>query len=83
MTAYKVRAHWDENDSIWWAECSEYHGIVAEAATVESLLDAIQRTFPDLVDLDLQLGPEDVGAPIRLAVQTGTWVSRASSLRAA
>jgi predicted RNase H-like HicB family nuclease len=83
MTAYKVKAHWDANDRIWWAECPENHCVVAEAATVELLLEAIRKTFPDLVDLDLQLGPEEVGAPIRLAVEGGTWAPRPSPPRAA
>jgi predicted RNase H-like HicB family nuclease len=69
MTAYKVKAHWDAQDRIWWAECPENHGVVAEASSVESLLEAIQKTFPDIVDLDLQLGPEEVGAPVRLALK--------------
>jgi hypothetical protein len=62
MTAYKVKAHWDSEDRVWWAECAENHGVVAEAASVEGLLEAIQKTFPDLVDLDRQLGPEEVWA---------------------
>jgi hypothetical protein len=70
MTAYKVKAHWDADDRVWWAECAENHGAVAEAASVEGLL------APDLVALDLQLGPEEVGAPIRLAVEGGTWAAR-------
>jgi hypothetical protein len=82
MTAYRVKAHWDANDLVWWAECSENRGVVAEAATVELLLEAIQKTFSDLVELDLQLGPADVGAPIRLAVRGGTWAARCSPLRA-
>jgi predicted RNase H-like HicB family nuclease len=83
MTVYKVKAHWDAQDRIWWAECPENHGIVAEASSVESLLEAIQKTFPDIVDLDLQLGPEDVGAPLPLAVEGGTWVPRPSRRRLA
>jgi hypothetical protein len=29
-----------------------------------------------LVDLDLQLGPEEVAAPVRLEVEGGTWAAR-------
>jgi predicted RNase H-like HicB family nuclease len=82
MTAYKVKAHWDANDRVWWAECPENHGIIAEAASIEFLLEAIQKAFPGLTDLDLQLGPEDVGASIRLAVDGSTWAPRTSPLHA-
>lgn len=83
MTAHKVKAHWDANDRVWWAECPENHGIVAEGASIEVLLEAIQKAFPGLTDLDLLLGPKDVGAPIRLAVEGSSWSPRPSPRRAA
>jgi hypothetical protein len=83
MTAYKVKAHWDANDRIWWAECPENHGVVAEGRHGPRHLEPhirrphSKRTLPGK--------PQDVanpdGAVINgLQARTGWTVDAPSSL---
>ncbi len=66
MTAYEVEAHWDEEQRVWWAEHRESNGLMVEAATIEKLRQAIERSFPELIGLTLKLGPEEVAVLERL-----------------
>lgn len=47
MKTYRVEAHWDDEDGVWWAESKEMRGLVAEAATVELLSQVLQDLFRD------------------------------------
>lgn len=35
MDVYHVRAHWDDDAKVWWAESDEVPGLASEAATFE------------------------------------------------
>jgi Domain of unknown function (DUF1902) len=50
-----AKAYWDA-DRVWRAECAENRGAATEAASVEGIMEAIQKTFPDLVDYAFSLG---------------------------
>jgi hypothetical protein len=57
MKTYRVEAHWDEEDRVWWAESKEMRGLVAEAATVELLSQVLQDLVPGAVSLTLPPAP--------------------------
>jgi len=57
MKTYRVDAHWDEEDGVWWAESKEMRGLVAEAATVEVLSQVLQDLVPGAISLNLPPAP--------------------------
>jgi hypothetical protein len=57
MKTYRVEAHWDDEDGIWWAESKEMRGLVAEAATVELLSQVLQDLVPGPISLNLPAAP--------------------------
>ena len=54
----QVRARWDAEARVWWAESDNLPGLVTEAETQEALKDRLLRIVPDLLqespDLALQ-----------------------------
>jgi hypothetical protein len=52
MDVFRVQAHWDDKAGVWWAESEDVHGLVAEAATLEGLLDDIKLLIPELLELN-------------------------------
>ncbi|HEX5327649.1 MAG TPA: DUF1902 domain-containing protein [Acetobacteraceae bacterium] len=62
--ALEIRAHWDAEAHVWWAESDDVIGLVAEAETVESLLDDLRHIVPELMALNAQ--QPGVRAEIRL-----------------
>jgi predicted RNase H-like HicB family nuclease len=61
---YEIRAHWDADARVWWAESIDVPGLVAEAETFELLLEDVREVVPEL--LRLNLGEHD--ASIRLNI---------------
>jgi predicted RNase H-like HicB family nuclease len=53
MTTFQVKAHWDREARVWWAESDDLPGLVAEAATHEQLVADLLAIIPDLVALNL------------------------------
>ena len=51
---FLVRAHWDREANVWWAESDDILGLVAEADTVEGLVDDIRAIVPDLMQMNAQ-----------------------------
>jgi hypothetical protein len=39
IAAFRVLAHWVEEARVWWAESVDIKGVVAEADTLEGLVD--------------------------------------------
>jgi predicted RNase H-like HicB family nuclease len=52
---YEVRAHWDAEARVWWAESDDVQGLVAEAATVELLIQEVRHLVPELLVLNSNL----------------------------
>ena len=52
MEAFKVLAHWDPEAGVWWAESIDIKGLVAEASTMEGLIQELREIVPDLMQLN-------------------------------
>jgi len=51
-----VHAIWDDEAKVWVAESNDLPGLVAEADTVEALLEKLKVLVPELVELNLGPG---------------------------
>jgi len=51
-TTLEVRAHWDDEAKVWWAESDDVPGLVAEAATFDQLVENVREVTPDLLELN-------------------------------
>ncbi len=49
---YRVQAFWDAEAGVWVATSDDVPGLVAEASTLEGLLDDIRALIPDLLELN-------------------------------
>lgn len=49
---YHVKADWDAEAGVWVAASDDVPGLVAEAATLEGLLDDIRALVPELLALN-------------------------------
>jgi hypothetical protein len=65
--AFEVEAHWEQR--VWWAAHRETNGLMVEAATIETLRQAVERSFPELAGLTLKLGPEEEAVLAQLATE--------------
>jgi predicted RNase H-like HicB family nuclease len=52
MNVYRVRAHWDEDAKVWWAESDEVPGLASEALTLEQLDENVRAIAPELLLLN-------------------------------
>ena len=53
MQTFTVRAHWDGEAGVWWAESDDVPGLVAEAATHDALVADLRQIVPEMLDLNL------------------------------
>ncbi len=56
MEAFKVRAHWDADARVWWAESDDVPGLVAEAETSDGLLVELRHIIPHEVNFPVPNG---------------------------
>ncbi|NPD68918.1 DUF1902 domain-containing protein [Lichenicola cladoniae] len=52
MTKFTIRAHWDTDARVWWAESEDVPGLVAEAETHEALIADLRMIVPELLMLN-------------------------------
>jgi hypothetical protein len=52
LNTLKVRALWDDDAKVWVAESDEVPGLVAEATTIEGLLEKLRVRVPELLELN-------------------------------
>lgn len=52
MGVYHVRAHWDDDAKVWWAESDEVPGLASEAPTLEELDENVRAIAPELLALN-------------------------------
>jgi len=52
VDTYHVRAHWDDEAQVWWAESDEVPGLATEAATFEQLDENVRAIAPELLVLN-------------------------------
>ena len=65
MQNYTVRAHWDADAAVWWAESDDVPGLVAEAATHDELVRDLRQIIPELLGLN-RPGEDHSSARLRL-----------------
>lgn len=53
MQTYQVRAHWDADAQVWWAESDDVPGLVAEARTHDELVDELRLLVPELLQINM------------------------------
>ncbi len=53
MKTFDVRAHWDADAGVWWADSDEIPGLAVEAATIKQLEDNVLAIAPELLKLNL------------------------------
>jgi predicted RNase H-like HicB family nuclease len=49
---FEVRAHWDAEAGVWWAESDDIPGLVTEAKTFDDLVGNVCALIPDLLELN-------------------------------
>ena len=49
---FEVRAHWDAEAGVWWAESDDIPGLVTEAKTFDDLVSNVCALIPDLLELN-------------------------------
>lgn len=59
----EVRAQWDSEAEVWWAESADLPGLVSEAPTLDALIERVSSVIPDL--LAVAEGPLAAGSPPR------------------
>lgn len=52
MSIFKVAVHWDPEAKVWWATSDDVIGLVAEAATMEAMVDELRSLVPELLNLN-------------------------------
>jgi predicted RNase H-like HicB family nuclease len=48
----EVRAHWDPDARVWWAESEDIPGLVTEARTFDELVSNVCALIPGLLELN-------------------------------
>ena len=49
MQIFEVRAQWDQEAGVWWAESDDVPGLVAEADTRGQLMNDLRYLVPELL----------------------------------
>ena len=58
---YRVNCTWDAEARVWCATSDDVPGLVAEADSLESLIEEVKLLAPELLELNCGLrGPADV-----------------------
>ncbi len=68
MQTYEVRANWDAEAKVWWAESDDVPGLVAETRTHDEMVAELRLLIPELLELNLPDRPRD-GIALRLISQ--------------
>lgn len=49
---FNVKARWDAQARVWWAESDDVPGLVAEADTHDQLVEDLRRLVPELLAMN-------------------------------
>ena len=55
--SYQVEAHWDSEAGVWVAESDDIPGLVAEAESMNALVEKVRVLVPELFELNGGLEP--------------------------
>jgi len=74
---YEVEAHWDPEAGVWVAESEDIPGLVAEAESLNGLIEKIRVLVPELFALNggLEPGQKVVNVLVRAHHEETTEVS--------
>ncbi|MGH9396229.1 MAG: DUF1902 domain-containing protein [Terriglobia bacterium] len=77
---YVVEAHWDSEAGVWIAESDDVPGLVAEAESLNALVEKIRVLAPELFELNggLEPGQKVVNLLVRAHHEQTALVSVAS-----
>ena len=53
MATFNVKAHWDADARVWWAESDDVPGLVAEASTHDALVADLRQIIPEIMSLNM------------------------------
>ena len=53
MATFNVKAHWDAEARVWWAESDDVPGLVAEAETHDTLVADLRRIIFEMMELNM------------------------------
>ncbi len=72
---YQVEAHWDSDAGVWVAESEDIPGLVAEAASMNALVEKIRILVPELFELNggLEPGQKTVNVLVRALTRKPPW----------
>jgi hypothetical protein len=64
---YEVQARWDSEAGVWVAESDDIPGLVAEAESMNALVEKVRVLVPELFELNggLELGQKVVDVRVR------------------
>ena len=64
---YEVQARWDSEAGVWVAESDDIPGLVAEAESMNALMEKVRVLVPELFELNggLDPGQESVNVLVR------------------
>ena len=65
---YHVRAVWDAEAKVWCADSDDVPGLVAEAATIEELIEEVRELVPELLRLN-GVNPDADSAPVSIVAE--------------
>jgi hypothetical protein len=46
-----IRARWDDEADVWWANSRDVPGLVVEAATLPALIEEVRLILPELLEV--------------------------------
>jgi hypothetical protein len=50
--AYEVSVQWDSETGVWVVECDDVPGLIAEAASLDELMQKLKSLIPELLKLN-------------------------------
>jgi len=64
---YEVEVHWDSEAGVWVAESDDIPGLVAEAESINALVEKVKVLVPELFELNggLELGQKTINVLVR------------------
>lgn len=69
MRQLEVRARWDAEAGVWWAESDDVPGLVTEAATFEQLVENVRALVPDLLELNQGIAKGGPDIPVHIVAE--------------
>ena len=55
---YTITFSWDDEASVWIAECHELPGLILESGSFDALVERVKIAVPDLLELDRAEGTQ-------------------------